>query len=179
MIPFAQRRTACYSRAIFVSKYSQNKVLLLRPEHGLYRDVYNFVDNVLFFDNALVIRMRIQLLMTLRILITDRIHADAQDILASQDYQYVVPRTRLDRARELLNMSPILRYVCVLLQEIVEHKGEKLLLYAHCPRVAWLVTMFCLNWGVESAWLRAGMSRSQRNNLTGNFNKPDGSDAPH
>lgn len=90
------------------------------------------------------------------------------------DYQYAVPTTRVDRARELLNMSPVFRYLCKVLYDVVNTKGERLLIFAQTPSIAWIILMFSMNWGVESAWLRAGLTHADRNKIVHDFNDPRG-----
>ena len=92
----------------------------------------------------------------------------------ASDYQYHVPSTRLDRAIELLNMSPTIRYICRILYTVVTTGKKRLTFYAQTPNVAWLVYMFCLNWGCQTAWLRSSLTHNERDRIVSDFNNPNG-----
>jgi hypothetical protein len=92
----------------------------------------------------------------------------------ASDYQYKVPSSRLDRAIELLNISPTLRYLCTVLYKVVVTQKKRLTIFAETPAVAWLLLMFCQNFGVQTAWLRSGMTQGERDYIVSDFNNIDG-----
>ncbi len=92
----------------------------------------------------------------------------------SRDYQYAIPSTRIDRARELLNISPSLRYIMQVLYEVVTLEKRHLTLYCETPAVAWSTLMFCLNYGAQTAWLRAGITQAERDRIVTNFTNDSG-----
>ncbi len=90
-----------------------------------------------------------------------------------KDYQYVVPNTRIGRALELLNISPSLRYVCMVLFKIVTQQNRRLVLIAET--VGWLTLVFCQNYGEPTEWLRGGSTQAERDRILTDFTNINGS----
>ncbi|KAK2875148.1 hypothetical protein FQN49_001732 [Arthroderma sp. PD_2] len=89
-----------------------------------------------------------------------------------QYFQYPVPSSRLDRARELLNCSPTLRYISTLLFEIVDKSKRRVVILAQSPVVCWIIYMFTMNWGLPSVWIRAGTGQAERDTIVNKLNNP-------
>ena len=90
------------------------------------------------------------------------------------NYQYQVPTNRVSRALEMLNISATLRYLCLILHQVVTVLKKRLTVFATTPDVAWAVTCFCMNWGTPTAWLRAGITQAERDHIISDFNDKNG-----
>jgi hypothetical protein len=56
----------------------------------------------------------------------------------------------------------------------VTQQKKRLVLMAETPAVAWVMYMFSLNYGVQTAWLRAGTSQAERDRIITDFNRTNG-----
>lgn len=88
------------------------------------------------------------------------------------DYQYHVSSTRVNRAIEFLNISPVLRYLMIRLYRIINLQNERVVLVGMTSVNCWLTCMFCTTIGWPTAWLKAGATNQKREEIIEDFNKP-------
>ncbi len=91
------------------------------------------------------------------------------------DYQYTVLSSWLNCVIELLNISPVLWYVCLKLYSVKMIQKEWLTDFFQTSVIVWLVYMFCLNWESFTAWLCFELSQSEQNWIITDFNNSNDS----